>query len=267
MRLNVLVLVLSVALVGVGSTSGSTGRETAAAEVAIGMPFEGRWAYNIKRKPPYTDRNSSHPSVHALYTNGSDWSTDLYAKEGTQVRLLLSSAAGTVRIERRSSGDSCGSGVGGSRISYNVYLGKTYVGWISFSHVDNARTSPPFENGMIVGTVTAEQTKPGCYEARHVHVELANDGTGGHACWIDHGNVGTPLAQGAVLGRLGSENAARRQACAATPTPVSSAPMKECGPLPIRLLAASDRVADAVSLKQPSRGALRALLLGMFARR
>jgi len=123
MRLNVLVLVLSVALVGVGSTSGSTGRETAAAEVAIGMPFEGRWAYNIKRKPPYTDRNSSHPSVHALYTNGSDWSTDLYAKEGTQVRLLLSSAAGTVRIERRSSGDSCGSGVGGSRISYNVYLG------------------------------------------------------------------------------------------------------------------------------------------------
>lgn len=217
-RLTLFLLAVSVVVVaGFGSASGGVGSRAAALEVVIGMPFAGQWSYNVERKPPYTDQNSSHPSVHRLYTKGSDWSTDLYAKAGTPVTLLLSSAAGPVKIGRRSSGDSCGPGVGGQRVSYKVYVGKAYVGWLSFSHLDNPKTSPPYENGMVIGNVTTEGTKAGCYETGHVHLEVSNDGTSGHACWVDHGNVGKRLAQGVAVGRLGSANAAIRQACAEAP--------------------------------------------------
>lgn len=233
MRLNFLPLTLTVALLVAASAGGTTIR---APEVVVGMPFDGRWAYNVERNPPYNDRNSSYPAVHALYSEDSDWSTDLYAKEGTQVKLLLLSSGAAVRIERRSTGDSCGPGVGGSRVSYNVYAGNSYVGWVSFSHVDNPRTTPPFSNGMVVGTVTSERTRRGCYEARHIHLELSNGRASGHACWSDYRKVGTLLPMGAPLGRLGSQNSGRRQRCEALTSSAGTGPMTDCGPLPIRYM-------------------------------
>src|SRR4051812_39003929 len=53
----------------------------------IGMPFTGAWAYNVPTKAACGSASSqtSHPSCHEIYYG--NWSTDLYAGEGTQVHL------------------------------------------------------------------------------------------------------------------------------------------------------------------------------------
>jgi hypothetical protein len=71
-----------------------------ASTTTVGMPFSGKWAYNVNVNPPYDDSNSSHPSVH--WTNATtqylwgDWASDFYASEGTPVSLHVTSNDGTV---------------------------------------------------------------------------------------------------------------------------------------------------------------------------
>ena len=67
-----------------------------AKQAVVGMPFEGKWAYVNKVKPPYTDSNSSHPSVHNSYS--FQWATDLYASSDTEVKVFGTSPQGTVNI-------------------------------------------------------------------------------------------------------------------------------------------------------------------------
>jgi hypothetical protein len=61
--------------------------------VDIGLPFTGKWAYNVPAGPPYDDIGESHPAGHHT-PGGGDWATDLYAPAGTPVRLRLSNPTG-----------------------------------------------------------------------------------------------------------------------------------------------------------------------------
>lgn len=175
--------------------------------VDVGMPFTGKWAYNVHVNPPYTDTNSSHPSVHHTPGNG-DWGTDLYAAPGAQVRLRLSNVTGALSFSWWATSTSCGSSTG-----INIAVDGVSIGRLYFAHLDNAVRSGAITNGMVLGTVADR----GCNPGRHIHLEVTN--TTNYACWTDLGNPGVTVSDGASIGRLGSNNNGVRQACTATPPP------------------------------------------------
>jgi hypothetical protein len=178
------------------------------AAATVGMPFAGKWAYNVNVDPPYTDSNSSHPSVHHRFYG--DWATDLYAASGTPV-ILQVSAQGTLSFAWLSFADgSCG-----QRTVIAVYVDGTPVGSVYYEHLSSAvKSGPAPTNGMVVGYV---HDWGGCNPGPHIHIELKN--TSNYSCWTDHGHPGTFLAQGEPLGVLGSSNTGPQQACAGTPPP------------------------------------------------
>lgn len=184
---------------------------TASAEsnqAVIGMPFTGKWAYNANVNPPWTDSNSSHPSVHHT-PGGGDWGTDLYALgEGDQVRLKVNFPGSNVSFSKISSSTSCG-----QSLRLNVIVNGVTVGWVYYAHMSNVTSSTSFTNGMVIGTVNSL----GCNPGRHIHVEFKNT-TGNYSCYVSHGNPGASLAYGANLGLLGAPNAGARQACGGLPS-------------------------------------------------
>jgi len=181
-------------------------------QVTIGMPFDGQWAFNTDVSPPYTDSNSSHPSVH--HTPGSgDWATDLYSNtEGKVVKLKAKVGAGALSFSWASSTTSCGQSV-----KINTLVDGQNVGSIYIAHLSDAVTSGNITNGMTLGTVK-EITKDGtvCNPGRHVHIEFKN--TADYSCYTDHGHPGTPLNEGDDLGVLGSSNKGAKQSCSAAET-------------------------------------------------
>jgi len=124
------------------------------------MPFTGRWAN--------ASEPSTHPSQHHRVecepaTSGSynyvpacaygpgDWSTDLYAAPGTNVKFypieipLGSAWYGKVwSVQSTCSG---GPSVAGKSVFIDLYNNGVYEGWISYGHLDQVSVSP----GQIVG--------------------------------------------------------------------------------------------------------------------
>lgn len=180
----------------------------------IGMPFTGKWAWNVNVNGPWTDDNSSHPSVHHT-PGGGDWATDIYAAEGTAVKLKVGYASAGLSFSWASSSTSCGTST-----RLNVLVGGTNVGWLYFAHLKDAVTTGNITNGMTLGTV---HNWGGCNPGTHVHVEFHN--TTHYSCYVDHGNPGAlNIAEGDGLGILGSGNTSARQACSDVPS--GSAPVE-----------------------------------------
>lgn len=181
---------------------GSPAAGAATAESAeLGMPFAGKWAYNVVVGPPYNDANSSHPSVHAIH-GGADWATDLYAAPGTQVRLRVKNETGALSFSWKATSTSCGTSTG-----VNIHVDGQLVGWIYFAHLDGAVRSGPISNGMVLGRVTGS----GCIPAPHVHLEVRAD-SGNRACWTDKGNAGVTVADNSTIGKLGRTGATTARA-------------------------------------------------------
>lgn len=188
---------------GVNAPSASAAGEQA----VIGMPFTGKWAYNTPVNPPYTDNNSSHPSVHHT-PGGGDWGTDLYApSNGTQVRLKVNYPGSNVSFAKISSSTSCG-----SSLRLNIIVNGNVVGWVYYAHMSNVTTSTTFTNDMVIGTVS----DLGCNPGRHIHVEFKNT-QANNACYEPH-LVGETLTSSAALGLLGAQNSGTRQACIDLPS-------------------------------------------------
>ncbi|BCB84441.1 hypothetical protein [Phytohabitans suffuscus] len=183
----------------------------AAASAVIGMPFEGRWGWNVEINPPYSDDNSSHPSVHHT-PGGGDWAADIYAAAGKEVKLKATSS-GNLSFTWGSASGSCGE----SR-RVNVFVDESQVGWMYVTHLTNAAStaSAPTE-GMTIGKIANLSCNPGGSAGKHVHLEFKN--ISNHSCYTDNGKAGVLLSEGVGLGKLGSSNSSPRQACAATPPP------------------------------------------------
>jgi hypothetical protein len=179
-----------------------------APQAEVGMPFDGRWAYPINVDPPYTDKNSSHPSVHDTPAGG-DWSTDLYATAGKEVKLRVNSP-GNLRFSWSSAGGSCGE----SR-RVNVIVDNTQIGTLYLTHLNSAAsTANAPTNNMTIGKVANLSCNPGGSYGKHIHMEFKN--TINHSCYIDHGNPGTDVGEGDAIGVLGSSNTGVRQKCTST---------------------------------------------------
>lgn len=207
----VLALAFIAGLLGL-STAAITATATSALadathQAVIGMPFTGKWAYNVNVNPPYTDQNSSYPAVHAKYYG--DWATDVYATAGTAVRFEVSYATGSLSY----SWISVTNGSCGQRTVIDVKVNGVDVGSVYYEHMANAVKSGPITNGMIVGYV---HDWGGCNPGPHVHIEMKN--ATNYSCWVDNGHPGVTLNQGDDLGVLGSTNTAERQACTSVPS-------------------------------------------------
>jgi hypothetical protein len=177
-------------------------------QAVIGMPFTGQWAYNKHVDPPYTDSNSSHPSVHHT-PGGGNWATDIYAAEGQAVKLDVTYATGALSFSWYSGSTSCGQ----STRLYVIVDGTT-VGWLYFAHLNNAVTSGTITNGMTLGTM--HDWGSSCNPGLHTHIEFHNSSN--YSCYADNGYPGTLLSYGTNFGVLGSSNTGAQQACSSIPS-------------------------------------------------
>jgi len=201
------ILAVILLLIGGATYAASFAEADATHQAVIGMPFTGKWAYNAYVSPPYTDVNSSYPSVHAKYYG--DWATDLYAAAGTAVKFEVPYATGALSYSWVSVTDgSCG-----QRTVIAINVDGVAVGSVYYEHLSSAVKSGTISNGMVVGYV---HDWGGCNPGPHVHIELKNSGN--FSCYADNGSPGTTLNEGTSLGVLGSTNTGERQACSSIPS-------------------------------------------------
>lgn len=202
-----------------------------APKATIGMPFEGRWAFNAIVNPPYTDANSSHPAVHNAY--GFDWATDLYAGENTEVKVYGSSEQGTVTFKRSSTSDTCpkpDKQVAGRGVTFDVLVEGSKVGQVKYDHLDLVDVGDqPIASGTKIGEITTEPLDASCYQTRHAHIQFLNSTH--YSCYVDHGRPGeTILAPGTSLGIIGSTNTSGKQVCDASSGGGGQTPAPQPGP-------------------------------------
>lgn len=210
-----LALCFGPAVLTVGHASATT------PQAVVGMPFSGQWAWNasvMQPYPPYVDSCangasncpglSSHSLVHHR-PGGGDWATDIYAAEGTAVKLDVPIQTGTSLTFSWKSVTSCGQST-----AVNVIVDGATVGWLYYAHLNNAVTSGTITNGMTLGTV--HDWGANCNPGVHVHTEFKNNTN--YSCYVDNGNPGVALSYGANLAVLGSSNTGAQQACANIPT-------------------------------------------------
>src|SRR5438046_2420776 len=98
----VVLALVSAAVATLATLTAAPAGADATHQAVIGMPFTGKWAYNVPTTASCGPANSqtSHPSCHM--TNPStgylwgDWATDVYAAEGTAVKLEVPYATGAL---------------------------------------------------------------------------------------------------------------------------------------------------------------------------
>lgn len=168
----------------------------------VEMPFTGGF-----------DRfGHSHPAWHRLVYDG-DWSTDLYATPGTQIRANVDSSNHDVRLRVDHVRPGCASGVaadGGYEVRASVISGGQDIGWVSWMHVSSPQASAgqTLSPGALLGT-TSRFRYSSCYQVTteqgaHVHLEVGNEQA--DACYLDHAS-GTELSSGALIGKMGGSYA------------------------------------------------------------
>jgi hypothetical protein len=213
-------LLLSVPVLALGMVAVWVVPARAANEIEIGMPFAGKWAYNVPASTPWDDDiNDSHPAAHDPVGSGDpDWATDLYAAAGTDLGIYFSGPAGT-KVKANGTWDSSCSGAG-SGIKLDVYIDNTKVGQVTYAHLvkntidDNgshANNDGYYDNGAYIGEIVSGSS--GCYGGGHTHVEFNN--VTNHACYLDFGQPGSStISAGTAIGEIGSGNGGNQQVCA-----------------------------------------------------
>lgn len=190
------VVLLGVALPGLLGVSALPAAAVSTAFATVDMPFDGVFA----------KVSGAHPSVHHI-THGGDWSVDLYARPGTDVRLLGHSAPAAAQYTVASRGLTCPGGGGGSWLRLNVTVGTTPVGWIEYQHLDGvtAAMGATVAPGAVLGKTRLWDFAAGCWEVSnnegvHTHVEVS--GLSGDSCYTDRA-VGFQLQAGKPVGYVG----------------------------------------------------------------
>ncbi len=192
----------------------------------VGMPFAGKWAYNVKVNPPYNDVNSSHPSVHKTDASDKyDWATDVYALPDTPVKVNIKnlSAGDTLHVSNIAE-TSCGAGMR-VRVTVRNSAGKD-VGWVQYEHLETSlKSNTQISNNSVLGVTKNWRAIRGkelsCYYAKndnsvHIHVSM-NNSLGNHACYVDHGNPGVVLNENDNFGVIGAANVERKKPCTSLP--------------------------------------------------
>lgn len=200
----------------------STQQPAAAANgesVQIGMPFEGQWAYDAPTNALCGpgDTQTAHPSCHEPY--GYHWATDVYAPDGTDVRLKFSNATGGLTYQYVSFPD----GGCGHRLVINIKVDSTWVGQVYFDHLKNevssqAALNTAMSGNQIIGKVDIECHFNAQNSWPHAHIGVKNiSPSTGYSCYYNHSNTshkaGMTLSLGTDIGLLGANGTAAQQEC------------------------------------------------------
>jgi hypothetical protein len=188
-------------------------------QAVVGMPFSGNWAYSNATSASCgpASNQTSHPSCHEIYFG--DWSTDLYAPGGTNVKLQVTGINGSLSF----AWDTNATGSCGATRRVMVYAGGVYVGRIHYAHLANAAsTASAPTQGMTIGTIYNDPNNncnPGG-SGRHIHIEFDNQVN--HSCYVNYSTsshtAGVGVAAGDPIGVLGSSNTGTQQQCTSVPT-------------------------------------------------
>jgi hypothetical protein len=162
----------------------------AGAEVRIGMPFSGKFANSF-----------SDPASHEVYFKAGDqWSTDLYAPEGTPVIVsaVAYTSTPTFRVEQAGPLGLCDKKSPGNYVKLGVYLGSSRVGQLVYEHLNGltVKTGDTISSGKTLGT-THWWPYSSCYlvtSASGIHTHFEMGSSTGTACY-----VGWPLASALTL--------------------------------------------------------------------
>lgn len=173
----------------------------------IGAPFTGRYA-------AYADT----AAWEHWTPNGGDIGWDYYGSPGTAVHAIVASPApGTAapRMVVKSVTYGCGAGY---RVLIDIYMGTTYLGWVSYSHLSNVPVSAgqALGFGAQIGTTNRYPYKAGCWEVSndagvHTHIEVRS--VSKYACYVPVAK-GSTMSIGQKSAFIGSPNTGPRQACA-----------------------------------------------------
>jgi hypothetical protein len=178
----------------------------------VGMPFAGR----------FNGRCQSAPDAHTVHDTGvSQWSTDLYAPPGTQVRFYVPSGYKGYVVDKS---DTCGTSSGGQSLYVDIYnSANVKVGRALYSHLANVTLSvsftTPITSSTLLGETSPTLTPSSCYQVddpgdTHIHFELGtavNLAGANKACWYDFN--GQTVAAGTAIGRFGSTGLSARGPC------------------------------------------------------
>jgi hypothetical protein len=224
-------------------------------QIVMGMPFTGKWAYNVVKPVGTNCSITAHPSCHATSgTNllGYHWAVDYYAADTTEVKMNATSPQGTVTFSSVSAGvQSCGQGLKVTAKVNGVSVGEAYVTHLN----DNPLVSTSIANATSVGTVRNE-----CYGVDHVHFSYKNT-VGNNACYVNYSTssdfAGMEVGYGSNVGVLGSGNGGVQQVCASIPTSTTTT-----GHVPLLGDVNGDGKADAVKVNSVTGNAWVALSTG-----
>jgi hypothetical protein len=205
--LVILSLTFSLSLAGYNPPlAGATGSETAEAA----MPFEGRWARSISGHPNDCTQYGTHPSCHDIHQSGADWSTDVYAVDGTEVRANFANPTGnlSLRVEYVGSISNCSAG---KVIRVRVKVDNVDLGWIQYVHVNtpwaNGHTQD-ISNGTLLGTTKFWSYDADCWQVStssgvHVHLESGNTPATEKACYVSL-TSGSTYSASTIISRVGN---------------------------------------------------------------
>ena len=223
-RLVLGAVVVSVALVAPQVTASPQASAATDPAVWVGSPMNATW--------PNTDGCSgsgymfpsatcSLPAVHhwLAYAPLGDWAADLQHVAVGQPVVLYAAPQNTslsVTAKVAAVGPACGSGViayGGYRVTVNLYTGSTYIGSVTYAHIN-----PKVSQGQVIsrwgttlGTV-GSYTSNSCWGGVHVHVQLYS--AHNYACYNRGWHPGQQMYAKNFIGFIGGNYASGpRQAC------------------------------------------------------
>ncbi|MGE0247732.1 MAG: FG-GAP repeat domain-containing protein, partial [Thermoleophilia bacterium] len=162
-------------------------------QVIINSPVDGTLWSSPLESPPH-------------HIHWGQWAADIQTfGQGRPVYARFGAANGDLTLAVTDvNGESCGSGVGGSRVTVRAWVDGVLVGEIRYLHLAGVIGTGPIANGRQIGTTaTGLPDNRACWTGPHVHVEPVNR-SGGSSCFRSI-PLHTALDGSSAIGVLGGE--------------------------------------------------------------
>ena len=203
-RRTLTAVVMAVLCISIGFTLSAFPASAAGSEARIGMPFTGNFANSL-----------SDPATHPVYFSGGQWSTDLYAPEGTNVAINMVAASGPIVIKVEAAGplNSCNGVSPGAYAKLGISVSGTRIGQVLYEHLSGLQvsTGQTIPNGTVLGK-THWWPYSSCYQVStaagiHTHIEVGS--SSGTACYVGR-PLGTRLTSTDTIGAVGGGYTTKR---------------------------------------------------------
>lgn len=172
-----IVLMLLAVLVTLTPAPVASAAGSATTPVWLGAPFTGQYGGT-------SGRPDTRPGHHPVYVG--QWSADLYAPKGTNVRLYVAPKDNSLNSKITAkvlsvSEASCGASKGGYAVKVGIFHSGTQIGWVYYGHLSSVAVSAnqTINRWDTKLGVVGWFTRSSCWDVRtsegaHVHYEAMN---------------------------------------------------------------------------------------------